>query len=227
MHLAFMSSFSIPDNSLTRIFSKTDQKEATFKLTGLQFGGGGFFRRGVTLMWSEDLVYFGLSWTNNLVNDRDYYISFEQLPTHTHTVANITDFPLTIAPSAHTHVKTEITDFAHNHAWNDITNQPTSLESGFDNPVNVTINYDGTNRQVTLTGSFIAYWNGTPIASLTNGWVSDAHPDTPGSWFLYYNGASFIWSNVAWTMDMVQISFVYYHPPSSTFALRECHGGMP
>jgi hypothetical protein len=103
-----------------------------------------------------------------------------------------------------------------------ITKDPT----GFSDPAAVTETYDSTNRTVTLTGTFSAYWQGELIPVLTNGWVSPAHPATAGPWFLFYNGTSFVWQQTSWTFDMLQIAYVVYGA-TDKFALRECHGLMP
>lgn len=53
---------------------------------------------------------------------------------HSHVKTDITDFPQTIPPSAHTHIKSEITDFpqtmppsAHTHTVSQITNFPSTI----------------------------------------------------------------------------------------------------
>jgi len=98
--------------------------------------------------------------------------------------------------------------------------------TGFDNPANVTVSYNSTNRTVTLTGTFTAYFKGTAVTALTSGWTSSAHTATNGVWFLYYNGSEFVWSQTAWTFDMLQIASVYYQT-TDKYALREPHGLMP
>jgi hypothetical protein len=103
-----------------------------------------------------------------------------------------------------------------------ITKDPT----GFSDPSAVTETYDSTNRTVTLTGTFSAYWQGELVPVLTNGWVSSAHPATVGPWFLFYNGTSFVWQQTPWTFDMLLIAYVNYGA-TDKFALRECHGLMP
>jgi len=102
-----------------------------------------------------------------------------------------------------------------------LTKEPT----GFVSPELVVINYDSTNRTITLTGTVDAYWRGVKIDALVSGWVSTAHTATNGTWYLYYNGSSFVWSQTVWTFNMVQIAFVYYST-NDKFALRECHSLM-
>jgi hypothetical protein len=104
-----------------------------------------------------------------------------------------------------------------------ITKDPT----GFDNPASVVINYDPTTQKVTLTGTWVAYWHGQVIATLTTGWVSAAHTNTAGHIYrLYYDGANFVWStDTEWTFDVFQIASVNYGA-TDKYAIRECHGLM-
>ena len=46
---------------------------------------------------------------------------------HSHVKEDITNFPTTMPPSSHTHVKADISDFAHTHTKEDITNFPTTM----------------------------------------------------------------------------------------------------
>ncbi len=98
--------------------------------------------------------------------------------------------------------------------------------TGFSSPESIIVNYDSTARTITLTGTVAAYWQGVKISVLVSGWVSTAHPNTNGPWFLYYDGTNFVWSATVWTFDTLQIAFVNYGV-SDKFALRECHGTMP
>lgn len=100
----------------------------------------------------------------------------------------------------------------------EITHEPT----GFEYPESVIVNYNSTNRTVTLTGNTTAFWRGDTISALVSGWTSTAHTATAGIWYLYYNGTNFIWSQSPWTFDMVQIAFVNYN----FFAIKETHGLM-
>jgi hypothetical protein len=103
-----------------------------------------------------------------------------------------------------------------------VTKEPT----GFTDPANIIETYDSVARTVTLTGTVAAYWKGVLIPDLVSGWISPAHPNTNGTWFLYYDGNSFVWSLTSWTFDMLQIAYVNYGV-TNKFALRECHGMMP
>jgi hypothetical protein len=101
--------------------------------------------------------------------------------------------------------------------------------TGFTTPGAITVSYDKLTRKVTLTGSVEAYWRGERITALSSGWVSDALPTaTPNTgWFLYYNGTDFIWSQTAWSFDMLMIAYVYYRADGVfRFGLREPHGLM-
>jgi len=102
------------------------------------------------------------------------------------------------------------------------TEEPT----GFLHPENIVSTYDKTLRTITLTASSIVmYWHGTKVWNGVTSWTSSAHPDTNGSWFLYYNGTDFIWSTTPWNFNIVQIAYVYYGT-TTKFGLRECHGVM-
>jgi hypothetical protein len=104
----------------------------------------------------------------------------------------------------------------------------TSEPSGFTDPENVTVSYNSTTRQITLTGTVNAYYKGFKIPELTSGWVSDAVPAGPTApYYLYYDGSSFVWSTSAWSFNQVQIAFVAYDSGGTFyFALREPHGLM-
>jgi hypothetical protein len=98
--------------------------------------------------------------------------------------------------------------------------------TGFVAPENIIVTYDSTGRTITLTGTVEGYFQGQLVTSLVSGWVSSAHGTSNGSWFLYYNGTAFVWSQTPWTFDMMMIAYVYYGA-SDKFAIREVHGLMP
>ena len=102
----------------------------------------------------------------------------------------------------------------------ELTLEPT----GFTNNENITVNYNSTTRQVTLTGTFQAYYKGVLVSALTNGWVSPAHADVAGTYYLYYDGSTFQFSTVPWTYDKIQIAFVQYG--TNNLAVKETHGFM-
>lgn len=105
----------------------------------------------------------------------------------------------------------------------DITKEPT----GFDNPQNVVVTYDFDTRTVSLGGSnWKAYWRGSEFNTLVPDWISEAHPDVVGNYFLYYDGDSIQWTTTPWTLDTIQIAYISYQS-NYYFGLRECHGLMP
>jgi hypothetical protein len=111
---------------------------------------------------------------------------------------------------------------------NALTKEPT----GFTSPEDVIINYDPTTQKITLTGTVVAYYQGTDISianpTFVSGWVSTAHDDVTGhAYFLYYNGTNFLWADNAFPgFDMVLIATVNYGA-TNKWANRECHGFMP
>jgi hypothetical protein len=107
---------------------------------------------------------------------------------------------------------------------NVLTKEPT----GFDIPDNVVINYDPTTQKVTLTGTpWAAYYQGTLVAALTNGYVSTAHTNTTGhTYFYYYGDSGFAWSTDAFPgYGNMLIAKVVYQT-TAKYAARECHGLM-
>ena len=105
-----------------------------------------------------------------------------------------------------------------------IVKEPT----GFDVPENVIINYNSTTLKITLTGAnWIAYYHGEVVPILTNGWISEAHPDVTGHvYFLSYNGSVFSWSDNSFPgFDQVLIASVNYGA-TDKYCLRESHGFM-
>src|SRR3990167_1776666 len=100
------------------------------------------------------------------------------------------------------------------------TKQPT----GFTDTGNTIVSYDSSTRKVALTGTVVGYWQGSVVPNFSSGWVSDAHPDTSGIWYLYYNCTSFVWSQTVWTYDLLQIAFVNYG--TDKFGIKETHGFM-
>jgi len=107
---------------------------------------------------------------------------------------------------------------------NEIPKEPT----GFNEPENVTVSYDSTERKITLSGTINAFWRGKLVTALVDGWVSDAHDATEGVWYLYYDGETelFTWSSTVWTYDKLQIALVAYRT-GYKFGQRDCHGFMP
>jgi len=102
----------------------------------------------------------------------------------------------------------------------DITKEPT----GFAEPENVIVSYDGTARKVTLTGTVNAYYKGAKVAALVSGWESDEHDAASGTYFLSYNGTNFVWGTTPWDFTDLLIALVFRD--TANFCLRECHGLM-
>lgn len=110
-----------------------------------------------------------------------------------------------------------------------IGHENTKEPTGFKDPELVVVTYDSSARTITLTGTVEAYYRGVQVAALTSGWVSDAIPPGPTQgYFLYYDGANFVWSTTVWSFDTLHIAYVYYEPSGTfRFAVRETHGLMP
>lgn len=101
----------------------------------------------------------------------------------------------------------------------------TPLISGFTNKNTVGVSYDSSTRKITLSGSFKAYYAGEEVTTLTNGWVSDAHADVAGVYYLYYDG-TFHFDTTPWNLQTIpkQLPIAYTVYDGVKFGLRECHG---
>jgi hypothetical protein len=108
---------------------------------------------------------------------------------------------------------------------NQVDRNLTKDPTGFVDPDLVEVTYDPVTRKVTLTGTVRTLWRGSESVPLSSGWVSEAHDDVAGSYFLYWDGTAFVWSNSAWKFSDLQIAFIWYGA-SDKWALRECHGLM-
>jgi hypothetical protein len=101
--------------------------------------------------------------------------------------------------------------------------------TGFDDPSQVTVTYDSTTRKITLSGTFVAYWQDTVVGVLVDGWESSAHSSNLGhTYFLYYDGDTdtFAWSTDSYPgFEYLLIAFVNYRIIYK-FGSRECHGLM-
>lgn len=102
-----------------------------------------------------------------------------------------------------------------------VTGEPT----GFTNNDDIVVSYNPTTRKVTLTGTFEAYYKGVKVSTLTNGWVSDAHPDVQANYYLYYCESGFVFSTTTWDFTCLMIAFIQYN--SHQLGIRETHGFMP
>ena len=86
-----------------------------------------------------------------------------------------------------------------------------NLTTGFTNVPSISVSYNSTNRTITLSGAFEAYYKGKKISSLVSGYVSPAHGVTlDTTYYLYYNGTSIVWDTVEPSTSYVVIAQVYY-----------------
>ena len=106
----------------------------------------------------------------------------------------------------------------------DVQNSLTQEPSGFEKPEDCIVTYNPTNRTITLTGNTNCFSLGKKIEAVIPGWTSEPHDVEPNSYFLYFDGTSFVWSNTPWKFYYVQIALVYRD--TANFCLRECHGLM-
>ena len=107
-----------------------------------------------------------------------------------------------------------------------VLNSPT----GFDHPENVTSIFTLTSKNITLTGSWAAYWQGQVISALTSGWVSPAIPGSPANAnYLSYDGTNFNWTTSYPNLqsNMMVAIVVYTAAGVFLYAQNEHHGLMP
>lgn len=133
------------------------------------------------------------------------------LHTHSHTTLN------DIGTNTHEDIDTKLASLYNER---EITKETT----GFTNSENITVTYNETTRKVTLTGTFVAYYKGEVVSILTDGWVSPAHADVEGTYFLHYcdNGLEF--NTSPWVFNCLQIAFIQYN--GNKIGIRETHGFM-
>jgi hypothetical protein len=101
--------------------------------------------------------------------------------------------------------------------------------SGMVDPDNLTVSYDSSTRKITVTHSSgtIEYYFRNQKKTLSSPWVSSAHDDTNGMWFLYStDGTNFAWSTTPWVFHHTMIAYVNYGA-TDKWAQRENHGLMP
>lgn len=110
----------------------------------------------------------------------------------------------------------------------------TSLKdpTGWDDNDNITVTYNGTTRQVTLSrvsGNLKYWWNGGLVDLGSNSYsFTAAHANSVGTYYLYTtDGINFNWSTTAWNFDAVMVCAVDYVSSTQYMALREIHGLMP
>lgn len=103
-----------------------------------------------------------------------------------------------------------------------------SAFTGFVDPDGIQIDYDYTNRTITLTGTLTYYWKGVKKTGLVSPWTSSAHTNSVDTWYLYStDGTNFTWSNSVWNFTHVLVAFVKRGASAAaSFAVRETHGMM-
>lgn len=139
-----------------------------------------------------------------------------------YTGSTITDHTLLTNIGVNTHNQID-KSLAKTNNYSVLQKDPT----GFTNCENIIVTYDSTARTITLTGDFEAYYQGVKVPELTNGWVSMPHPTTlDKTYFLSHNGTAFVFDDISWTYDNIQIAVVQYGT-NNKIAIRECHGFMP
>lgn len=116
---------------------------------------------------------------------------------------------------------TNLIDYYKTNNMIELTSEPT----GFVNNQDIVVSYDKVTRKVTLTGITSAYYKGALVQSLVSGWVSPAHADVQGTYYLYYHDGEFVFSTTPWAFDDLMIAFIQYN--SHQMAIREVHGFMP
>lgn len=102
--------------------------------------------------------------------------------------------------------------------------ETTGEPTGFTNNQNITVSYDPTTRKVTLNGTFEAYFKGVKIQTLKDGWVSEAHADVAGNYYLYYCDGWYF-NTTPWTFQCLMVAFIQYN--AHDIGIREVHGFMP
>lgn len=102
--------------------------------------------------------------------------------------------------------------------------ETTGEPTGFTNNENINVSYDPTTRKVTLTGTFEAYYKGVRLTALKDGWVSDAHADVAGNYYLYYCDTGWHFDTTPWTFACLMVAFIQYN--THDLGIREVHGFM-
>lgn len=101
--------------------------------------------------------------------------------------------------------------------------------TGFESPESVSMSYDSTERKVTLTQTdgVIVWWRGTRH-NLGSPWVSAAHDDAQGAWYLSASGTGALdikWTDELWNFYDVQVAQVK-KGANDTIAIKDTHGLM-
>jgi hypothetical protein len=103
--------------------------------------------------------------------------------------------------------------------------------SGFESPEAVSVAYSYANRTFSFTqsGGIVVWVDGERFVK-TSPWVSPAHTDAPGRyWLTVDDSGDFAWATSVWAFSAVQAGYVAYQNASlngKTVPMRECHGLM-
>jgi len=98
--------------------------------------------------------------------------------------------------------------------------------TGFDDPAAVVVTHNVDNT-ITLSGTITGRWRGLSVTALESAtWTSTAHgTTTTNSYYLYYNGTSFVWTTTPWDFTQLMIAYIFWNG-FNWIALREPHGLM-
>jgi len=107
---------------------------------------------------------------------------------------------------------------------NDGTYRKAIPYTGFTNNSTINVSYNSTNRTVTLTGTFEAYYNGKIVPELVTGWTSPAHANVDGIYYLHYGDVGFTFGTDVWDFEDLMIAYVQNN--SHNIGVREVHGKM-
>lgn len=103
------------------------------------------------------------------------------------------------------------------------TREPT----GFRVPEDVIVTYNSATRKVTLTGTVEPYYELLRFSEISTGYVSPAHADVAGTYFLVYDGTSISWKTPS-AVKFYDLLIAYaIYQAGYKFAIRECHGFQP
>jgi hypothetical protein len=110
-------------------------------------------------------------------------------------------------------------------------NTVTLWETGFADPDNIVVSYNGTTRKVTVTNKLggankiSALFQGNYVLAFeVTSYESAAHDAADNEYWLYHNGTSFVWANSFPGMEYILISLAYRD--GANFCIRECHGAQ-
>jgi hypothetical protein len=106
--------------------------------------------------------------------------------------------------------------------------------SGFVAPGTITMSYDDTTQKITMyssTGVIEIAENrrlySIPATNLAP-FITTAHTNATGSYWMTFTGGNFVWAGTVWTFDKVQVAKVIYNTTQTPagFFVKECHDLM-